>query len=101
MTDLLPLLGAALVTGFLGSAHCFGMCGGISGLIGIDAASASTHTQLSRTLSYNLGRVATYALLGALVALLGQSLVDHAIAVVEHRCSDLATICHIDQQGTT
>lgn len=76
MTDLLPLLGAALVTGFLGSAHCFGMCGGISGLIGIDAASASTHTQLSRTLSYNLGRVATYALLGALVALLGQSLVD-------------------------
>ena len=76
MTDLLPLLGAALVTGLLGSAHCFGMCAGISGLIGIDAGVATTRTQLSRTLAYNLGRVATYAMLGTLVALLGQSLVD-------------------------
>lgn len=75
MTDLLPLLGAALVTGFLGSAHCFGMCSGISGLIGIDPGAATTRTQLSRTLAYNLGRITTYAMLGALVALLGQSLV--------------------------
>ena len=29
MTDLWPLVTAALVTGLLGSEHCLGMCGGI------------------------------------------------------------------------
>ena len=37
MTELLPVLGAALVTGLLGSAHCFGMCAGISGLFAVNA----------------------------------------------------------------
>lgn len=58
---LLATVGSA----FLGSAHCLGMCGGISALASMDAKSA---------LSYQLGRWMGYATLGALAALLGSTL---------------------------
>lgn len=76
MTDVWPQLAAAFVTGLLGSAHCFGMCGGISGLFAVNAAAASLKTQVPRAIAYNVGRVLTYALLGTAVALLGKSIVD-------------------------
>ena len=76
MTESLPLLGAAFVTGLLGSAHCFGMCGGISGLFAVNASAASLRRDLPMAITYNVGRVLSYIVLGAAVALLGQSLVD-------------------------
>jgi hypothetical protein len=76
MTESLPLLGAALVTGLLGSAHCLGMCGGISGLFAVNASAASTRRDLPMAITYNLGRVVSYVVMGAAVALLGQTLVD-------------------------
>ncbi len=76
MTGLWPLLSAAFITGLLGSAHCFGMCGGISGLFAVQASVASLRSQLSRAVAYNLGRILTYAFLGVAVALLGKSLVS-------------------------
>ena len=76
MTESLPLLGAAFVTGLLGSAHCFGMCSGISGLFAINASAASLRRDLPMAITYNVGRVLSYVVLGAAVALLGQSLVD-------------------------
>ncbi len=76
MTDALPLLGAAFFTGLLGSAHCVGMCGGISGLYAINASAMSLRRDLPIAMTYNVGRVLSYVILGAAVALAGQSFVD-------------------------
>ena len=76
MTDLLPVLGAALAAGLLGSAHCFGMCAGISGLFAINANVQSLKTQVPKAIAYNVGRVVTYAFLGVVVAVLGKGAVD-------------------------
>ena len=76
MTDLLPVLGAAFVTGLLGSAHCFGMCAGISGLFAVSANIQALKTQVPKAIAYNVGRVLTYAVLGVIVALLGKGAVD-------------------------
>ena len=71
----MPVLAAAFVAGFLGSAHCVGMCGGISGLFAVNASVASLRSQIPKAVSYNLGRILSYAVLGALVALLGKTTV--------------------------
>lgn len=75
MTESLPLLAAAFITGVLGSAHCLGMCAGISGLFAVNASVASLRTQVPMAIAYNAGRVLCYAFLGALVAILGQTVV--------------------------
>ena len=64
------LLAAALL-GALGGVHCIGMCGGIS------ASVARTLPQRGRALAqllYNAGRIASYALAGALAGQFGVSL---------------------------
>lgn len=76
MTASLPLFAAAFVTGLLGSAHCFGMCAGISGLFAVNASVASLRAQLSMAIAYNVGRVLSYAFLGVLVAAVGHSVVN-------------------------
>ena len=76
MTELFPVLTTAFVTGLLGSAHCFGMCGGISGLFAMNVNVASLKTQLPKAIAYNAGRVLSYAILGAAVAVLGKTLVS-------------------------
>lgn len=76
MTELLPVLAAAFVTGLLGSAHCFGMCAGISGLFAVNANVASLRTQIPKAIAYNAGRVLSYAFLGAAVAVLGKTVVS-------------------------
>lgn len=75
MTESLPLIGAAFVTGLLGSAHCFGMCGGLSGLFAVNASAASLQRDIPMAIAYNLGRILSYAFLGILVAAVGQSIV--------------------------
>ncbi|PHS75807.1 sulfite exporter TauE/SafE family protein [uncultured Porticoccus sp.] len=66
--DSMPIL-AMLVIGLMGAGHCIGMCGGIVAALGF-----ATDDQRSRwptLLSYNLGRITSYGLIGALVGLLG------------------------------
>lgn len=75
MNEALPLLAAALVTGLLGSAHCFGMCGGLSGLFAVNAHIASLRSQIPLAVAYNTGRILSYALLGSIVAALGKTVV--------------------------
>ncbi len=75
MIELLPILGAALLAGFLGSAHCLGMCGGISGMIAVNAGVTALKTQLPLAIAYNVGRITSYAILGAIVGSLGQAAV--------------------------
>jgi len=67
-------LGAALLMGAMGSAHCIGMCGGIGAALG----AASSRHNYWLAICYNLGRIGCYALLGALagvtVSLFGAAL---------------------------
>jgi sulfite exporter TauE/SafE len=71
-------LWAALVAGLAGSGHCLAMCGGIAGALAMrgNAAGAATglRPRLSLALAYNLSRVTSYALAGALAGLLGRTL---------------------------
>ena len=76
MNELVPVLTAALLAGLLGSAHCLGMCAGISGLFGVTAEIRTLRRQLPMAIAYNAGRIMTYALLGIIVATFGSALVD-------------------------
>jgi len=68
-------LGAALIAGFAGSGHCLTMCGGIAGALAMrNSASERGGSRLTVALAYNVARVASYALAGALAGLLGRTL---------------------------
>lgn len=71
MTELTASLTAALLTGLLGSAHCLGMCSGISGLFAMQSSAAGMRRQLPLAVTYNAGRLASYAVLGFVVAAVG------------------------------
>lgn len=76
MSESLTLVGAAFVTGLLGSAHCLGMCAGISGLFAVNQQVASLRRHVPMAIVYNAGRIISYALLGVIVAALGKTFVD-------------------------
>ena len=76
MIESMPILAAAFFAGLLGSAHCLGMCAGISGLFAVGANVASLRSQFPLALAYNIGRVISYAILGALVASMGSVAVN-------------------------
>jgi hypothetical protein len=59
----------ALVTGFLGSGHCLGMCGGIVAALSLSGPGRQGGVLFH--LLYNLGRLTTYAGIGLLVGWLG------------------------------
>lgn len=59
---------AMFAVGLLGSGHCVGMCGGIATGLGFAAQGQRTGALV---VAYNLGRIASYAIAGALAATLG------------------------------
>lgn len=61
----------ALLTGLFGSLHCVGMCGPLALSLPVRTNSNSMHA--FRVVLYNMGRAITYALLGVLIGLLGQT----------------------------
>lgn len=69
----LPPLLAAFVFGLMGGAHCIGMCGGIMSALTFAVPPSMRHpARLSGLLlSYNIGRISSYMIAGALVATLG------------------------------
>jgi sulfite exporter TauE/SafE len=78
--SLLPVF----VVGLLGSVHCAGMCGGIVGALSVAPAAGRTvpvpvpvrvrspRPALANMLAYNLGRIGSYMLAGALAGGVGQ-----------------------------
>jgi len=68
MTINLSLLSMFLI-GLLGAGHCVGMCGGIAAALGF--ATGEQH-RWPILLGYNLGRITSYAVAGAIVSQLGQ-----------------------------
>lgn len=75
MTEFWPSLTAGLLAGVLGSAHCLGMCAGISGLFAVKSQAASLRSKLPLALAYNGGRILSYVALGAVVAVFGNAIV--------------------------
>lgn len=65
--------GTAFTIGLLGGVHCVGMCGGIVSALslGLDPHRHLTWRALPLLLGYNIGRIASYVLAGALVGGLG------------------------------
>ena len=70
LATALPAIVTAFMAGILGSGHCFGMCGGIAGGFGAISGAARNEAKLIPSLVFNLGRLCSYMLLGAIVALL-------------------------------
>ncbi|HEX8989325.1 MAG TPA: sulfite exporter TauE/SafE family protein [Rhodocyclaceae bacterium] len=70
--------GATLVTlflvGLLGGTHCAGMCGGI--VAALSAQAAPGRSPLAIHLAYNGGRIASYAMAGALAGAIGYAIAD-------------------------
>jgi uncharacterized protein len=65
-------LGGAFIAGIAATGHCLAMCGGIS--VGIAASARGGTTTAAWPLLASLGRIASYALAGALVGAFGAAL---------------------------
>jgi hypothetical protein len=64
----------ALTIGFLGSAHCIGMCGGIVGALDAGLPQSrrrSRSAQIAYHLTYSAGRILSYSVAGAVAGLIG------------------------------
>lgn len=59
--------------GLASQVHCVGMCGGIVAALNIATTPRSTGASLYFALAYNLGRILSYALAGAMLGALGAS----------------------------
>ena len=60
----------AFLFGFMGSFHCAGMCGPIA----LALPKKGQGTELEGKIFYNIGRIITYSILGAIIGLFGRSL---------------------------
>ncbi len=64
-------LWTAFLLGFLGSAHCAGMCGPLA--LALPGSGNTRSRFFAGRMGYNLGRIVTYMILGALFGLLGRT----------------------------
>ena len=64
------LIFAALALGFASGFHCIGMCGPIALSLGLTRKQATNY--YLQNLTYQFGRIATYAFLGAVLGIVGQ-----------------------------
>lgn len=85
---------SAFLVGLLGSVHCLGMCGGIVG-----ALTLGLHADIRRSparlfpyiLAYNMGRIASYVIAGALVGFLSAQLLHIAPPTQAHLAAKIIT----------
>lgn len=66
------MLLSAFIFGLLGSFHCVGMCGPIAFLLPLDRKNNTK--RVMQLLSYHLGRLLTYSVLGLIFGIIGKSL---------------------------
>ncbi|MDA8412691.1 MAG: sulfite exporter TauE/SafE family protein [Desulfobacteraceae bacterium] len=64
--------GLAFLAGLAGSGHCLGMCGGILAALAVANPEVSTGQRFRLNLSYHIGRIITYTLLGLLAGAVAQ-----------------------------
>ena len=66
------ILLTAIVLGLVGSLHCAGMCGPLA--LALPMTGTSRASFVTGRIAYNLGRILTYCMLGAVFGLLGQTI---------------------------
>jgi sulfite exporter TauE/SafE len=72
INDFIP----ALLIGLLGAGHCLGMCSGIASAITFSTTSSQSRlSAFTALLLYNLGRIASYSLAGAIFAASSSALI--------------------------
>jgi sulfite exporter TauE/SafE len=62
---------SAFFIGILGAGHCLGMCGGITGMLTSALPKQSNKQRYNAVFCYNLGRISSYAVIGAIVGFSG------------------------------
>lgn len=65
------IIWSGIAVGFIGSLHCLGMCGPIA--LALPSGNSSKGRLFLSRLIYNLGRIVTYAALGAVSGMLGKT----------------------------
>ena len=74
---------AAFSMGLFGSPHCLGMCGGIVTAFGLSMQHVSDSKKNGLILTYHLGRLISYALLGLIASVIGvaifQSIMSNSV----------------------
>ncbi len=74
----------AIFLGFIGGFHCIGMCGPL--VLALPGNAENSIAGWSRKLMYNSGRTLTYALMGAVMGLVGQAVslagFQHALSII-------------------
>ena len=68
---MITVLIAAFIMGAIGSMHCVGMCGPIA--LSLPLVSNTHSSRFLSTLLYNIGRIITYAMLGAIFGVIGMT----------------------------
>lgn len=63
------LFSTTFIMGLLGGVHCIGMCGGVAGALAL----RGQRSKLIDLMAYNVGRIVSYGIGGALVATIGQA----------------------------
>ncbi|HSC66842.1 MAG TPA: sulfite exporter TauE/SafE family protein [Cellvibrio sp.] len=74
-------LTAAFLLGLFSSAHCVGMCGGIMGALSMAVPASAKARRWLILLSYNLGRIFSYALMGVIVGIFAQQITESGGAI--------------------
>lgn len=69
---ILPIFGAAFLQGLASSLHCVGMCGPFAGTLSVSSGESGWRSNAFLQVSYNLGRLGSYSLLGILFGAAGQ-----------------------------
>ena len=82
------MLWSAFLLGLVGSLHCIGMCGPLTLLLPYDGRFSSKF--VFGRISYNLGRVVTYSLLGATAGFFGEKVAFSRF--LERRCRNLKSL---------
>ncbi len=81
--SLVELILPAFIIGLLGAGHCLGMCGGITAALSFAVRSHSRASRIMLLVAYNVGRVGSYALMGALLAGAAASLPEQSLPVLQ------------------
>jgi sulfite exporter TauE/SafE len=74
-------LTAAFLLGLFSSAHCVGMCGGIMGALSLAIPANAKARRWVILLSYNVGRIFSYALMGTIVGVFARQITESGGAV--------------------
>ncbi|WP_432698626.1 sulfite exporter TauE/SafE family protein [Marinobacterium sp. YM272] len=70
----------ALMIGLLGATHCVGMCGGIAASVSLSQGDSRRGIPL--IIAYNIGRITSYAVAGALIGLLGYQISGGSTGII-------------------